>query len=105
MESLRPSFLKCSLCKLQFNLKNREPINLMCCSETACLECVENKMIKSKNKEFVIKGDFECSFCHSDHCAPDGFEKPIKLSANKHARKKIEETIPIPMVFCDRHPE
>ena len=105
MESLRPSFLKCSLCKLQFNLRNREPINLMCCSETACRDCVETKMIKSQSKELVIKGQFECSFCHSDHYAHEGFEKPIKLSANKHARKLIEETIPIPLVFCDSHPD
>ena len=87
MESFKPSFLKCSLCKLSYNLKNREPINLVCCGDTACRECVETKMIKSQSKELVIKGQFECSFCHSDHCAPEGFEKPIKLITHKQTRK------------------
>jgi hypothetical protein len=87
MESAKASLLKCSLCKLPFNLKNREPINLECCDETACRECVETLMIKSQNKNPIIKGQFDCSYCHSDHCAPNGFKDPIELSANKHLRK------------------
>ena len=87
MEYVRSSFLKCSLCKLSFNLKNREPINLMCCSEIACRECVESLMIKSKSKNLVIKGQFDCSFCHSDHCLPFGIDKSVELTANKHVRK------------------
>ena len=71
MESVKASFLSCSLCKLSFNLKNREPINLICCNEIACRECVESLKMKSDSKELVIKGQFECSFCHSDHCAPE----------------------------------
>jgi hypothetical protein len=47
MSSAKTSFLKCSLCKLSFNLKKREPIFLKCCDETACRECVETLMIKS----------------------------------------------------------
>ena len=38
---------KCSVCKNFFNLKDKEPILLKCCDETACRECVENKMMKS----------------------------------------------------------
>ena len=87
MEYVRSSILKCSLCKLSFNLKNREPINLMCCSEIACRECVETLMIKSQSKNLVIKGQFDCSFCHSDHCAHKGYHEPMELSANKHVRK------------------
>ena len=87
MESVRSSFLKCSLCKLSFNLKKREPIYLICCSETACRECVEILMIKSQIKNLVVKGQFDCSFCHSDHCAHKGYNEPIQLSANKHVRK------------------
>ena len=68
MESAQSSVLKCSLCKYFFNLKNREPINLVCCHEIACRECVETLMIKSESKELVVKGQFDCSFCHSDHC-------------------------------------
>jgi hypothetical protein len=56
MSSIKTSVFKCSLCKLLFNLKNREPINLKCCDEIACRECVENLMIKSQSKKLVIKG-------------------------------------------------
>jgi hypothetical protein len=87
MESVKTSFLKCSLCKLPFNLKNREPINLMCCSEIACRGCVETLMIKNQSKKLVIKGQFHCSFCHSDHCLPQGIDKPVELSASKHLLK------------------
>ena len=83
MEPNNTSDLQCTLCNHFYNLKNREPIILICCQETACRECVENQMIKSENKEFVIKGQFECSFCHSDHCAPEECVKPIKLGPNK----------------------
>ena len=68
MASFQYSVFKCQLCKLSFNLKNREPINLMCCGEVACRECVETYMIKSQSKQLVIKGQFDCSLCHSDHC-------------------------------------
>jgi hypothetical protein len=84
MQSLN---LSCSLCKKPFNLNSREPINLKCCDEIACRNCVESKMIKTKNKDVVIKGQFECSFCSADHCAPEGFIQPIKIAANKHVRK------------------
>ena len=87
MESFKSSFLRCSLCKLSFNLKNKDPISLFCCNEIACRECVETLMIKSENKELVIKGQFDCSFCYSDHCAPEGIEAPIKLGPNKHVQK------------------
>ena len=83
MESTNLSDLQCTLCKHFFNLKNREPIFLKCCDETACRECVESLMVKSENKELVIKGQFDCSFCHSDHCAPEECVKPIKLGPNK----------------------
>jgi hypothetical protein len=56
MESSKLSDLQCPLCKLYFNLKNREPINLKCCDEIACRECIESLMIKSENKELVVKG-------------------------------------------------
>ena len=87
MASFQSSVFKCSLCKLSFNLKNREPINLKCCDEIACRECVETLMIKTQSKQFVIKGQFDCSYCHSDHCAPKELEKPTELTANKHVRK------------------
>ena len=74
METAKISDLQCPICKLYFNLKNREPINLKCCDETACRECVETQMIKSDSKELVIKGQFDCSFCHFDHCAPENYD-------------------------------
>ena len=87
MDSDKSAILKCSLCKQYFNLKNREPIIMMCCQETACRECAVTLMIKSENKEVVIKGQFDCSFCHSDHCQEEGFEAPVKLRPNKHIKK------------------
>ena len=96
MEESKNSELKCSVCKHLFNLKNREPINLKCCDETACRECVETRMMKSESKGLVIKGQFDCHFCHSDHCAPEDFEKPIKLAPNKHAKKQVEERFKLP---------
>ncbi len=87
MESFKSSFLRCSLCKFSFNLKNKEPLSLKCCDEIACRECVETLMIKSENKELIIKGQFDCSFCHSDHCQQEGVEIPVKLGPNKHVKK------------------
>ena len=68
------SNLVCSQCNLLFNLKTREPIVLYCCSNTACRDCIHRDMIKSDVKDIVKKGQFECAFCHSDHCAPEGVE-------------------------------
>ncbi len=85
--SKQQSYLSCSICKFPFNLKKREPIFLMCCHETACRDCVESKMIKTDRKEIVIKGQFECVFCSSDHCALEGYDQPIKIAANKQLRK------------------
>lgn len=87
MEPSKTSHLDCTLCKHGFNLKNREPIYLICCQETACRHCFETLMMKSENKEHVIKGQFECSFCHADHCAPKGYKEPIELGLNKLAKK------------------
>ena len=102
--SKQQSYLTCSLCKFPFNLKKREPIMLMCCQETACRSCVESKMIKSDRKEVVIKGQFDCVFCSSDHCALEGYVHPIKIVANKKLSKLVEERIKEPFIFCDRHP-
>jgi hypothetical protein len=96
MEASNTSDLQCTVCKHFYNLKKREPILLKCCDETACRECVEQNMIKSESKELVIKGQFDCSFCHSDHCAHEGYEKPIKLGPNKHAKKLVEKNFQIP---------
>ena len=62
-------------------------------------------MIKSDNKEVVIKGQFECSFCHFDHCQQEGFEAPVKLYPNKYVKKQIEKKFQLHMIFCDSHPE
>ncbi len=83
-------------CKLFFNLKNREPINLKCCDETASLDRVETRMMKSQSKEPVIKEWLGCSFCHSDHCAPEVYERPIKLAPNKQAKKQVQDRLMMP---------
>jgi hypothetical protein len=56
METAKISDLQCPLCKHYFNLKNREPVSLKCCDETACRDCVEKVMMKTESKELVIKG-------------------------------------------------
>jgi hypothetical protein len=76
----------------------------MCCQETACRECIETLMMKSENKELVIKGQFECSFCNSDHCSQEDYVKPVKLCPNKKFKKLIEENFQMPLIFCDSHP-
>ncbi len=78
---------------------------MKCCDEIACRECVETLMVKSESKEFVIKGQFECSFCHSDHCAQEGFEAPAKLGPNKYVKKQIEKKFQVPLIFCEGHPD
>jgi hypothetical protein len=80
------SNLVCSQCKLLFNLKNREPISLYCCSNTACRDCIQRDMIKSETKDIVKKGQFECAFCQSDHCAQRGFDQPMELVPNFYVR-------------------
>jgi hypothetical protein len=62
-------------------------------------------MIKSQSKDMVIKGQFDCSFCHSDHCASEDSFKPAKLGPNKQFKKLIEENLQMPLIFCDSHPE
>ncbi len=71
--------LNCTLCNQIFNLKSREPIYLMCCGDVACKLCIKNDMIKSDNKEVIKKGQFECSFCHADHCAPPKYLEDMPL--------------------------
>ncbi len=46
-ESAKLSDLQWLVYKQFFNLKKREPINLKCCDEVACRECVETYMMKS----------------------------------------------------------
>jgi hypothetical protein len=43
-------------------------------------------MIKSENKDIVQKGQFECAFCQSDHCAQEGVEQPMKLGPNVYVK-------------------
>ena len=61
-----PSNLNCFDWKQRFNLNTREPIIMFCCGNTACRECVTNKMIKNKEnaeKGLAKKGEFKCSKC------------------------------------------
>ncbi len=88
--SVTASNLICTQCNILFNLTKREPILLMCCQQTACRSCVENNMIKGQNKTIVVKSHFECSFCHSDHIGPRGFENPMPILPNLYVRQLVE---------------
>ena len=52
----RSTKLKCALCNHPFNLSSREPINLICCDQIACRMCVQSTMIKSEDKNLIVKG-------------------------------------------------
>ncbi len=66
---------------------------------------MQTVMIKSQSKDMVIKGQFDCSFCHSDHCAPENYDQPLKLGPNKQFKKMVEESLHMPLIFCEKHPE
>ncbi len=66
------SLLQCKLCNQSFNCKSRAPINIMCCGDLACRECVETLMNKGTEPGISVKGKFRCTYCESDHCAPIG---------------------------------
>ena len=71
------SLTQCKLCKKNFNSKTRQPINIMCCGNLACLDCVQTLMNKSTERRMSIKGKFLCAFCKSDHCANPGYNLPL----------------------------
>lgn len=50
---------------------------------------MQKDMIKTDDKYVVKKGEFECSFCCSDHCAPKGFDQPMTLQINKYVRDEV----------------
>ena len=49
----------CKCCDKKYNLNSREPIILNCCFETACKDCVNNKMQKKDAKQ----AKFKCELC------------------------------------------
>ena len=53
-------------------------------------------MIKSDYKDFVKKGQFECSFCHSDHYAQKGVDFPMQLVANDTVKQLIVKRPKVP---------
>jgi len=69
----------CQVCKKSFNSESKAPINIICCGNIACLACVESVMNKSTEPGTSIKGQFQCAFCESQHCAPAGFDFPLKF--------------------------
>ena len=36
-------------------------------------------MIKSEDKGVIKKGQFDCSFCHADHCQQPDYTKDMPL--------------------------
>jgi hypothetical protein len=72
-EKVPISWTSCKICKRSFNCKSRVPINIICCGNIACLDCVETKMVKEGSERGKsVKGKFKCAFsdCGKDHCAP-----------------------------------
>ncbi len=66
------SWSQCKICNESFNCKSRAPINIVCCGDLACRECVETLMNKVTEPGISARGKFKCSYCDSDHCAPIG---------------------------------
>ena len=54
------TLLNCKCCERKFNLNQREPVILNCCFDTACKDCVNNKM---QNKDENQATKFKCGFC------------------------------------------
>ena len=96
--------LACILCNNLFNLTTHEPIYLSCCEEVACRHCVQHKMIKADDKTVVVKGQFECSFCHHDHCASNEYPNRMPLKIDKYVRKLLSSSFKTPLIYCKDHP-
>ena len=100
----------CRVCDLRFNLDKRMPITMVCCGETACKQCVQNKMIKSsdhKFADFVIQGQIQCSFCKSDkYYNIVETPKEIPLLVNQYLKSMLEKEKLFPtLIYCKQHPE
>jgi hypothetical protein len=82
------SSLRCPLegCKAYYDLKDRLPISLLCCDNTACLKCVKD-MIVGEIKEEIEKEKFKCAFNQCDHIAPRGMIVPMRPCVNSYAKK------------------
>ena len=96
--------LTCALCNNQFNSTTHEPIYLNCCEEVACRQCVQQTMIKADDKTVIVKGQFECSFCHHDHCASSEHPNRMPLKIDKYVRKLLSSSFKTPLIYCKDHP-
>jgi hypothetical protein len=46
-------------------------------------------MIKADDKTVIVKGQFECSFCHLDHCSSSEHPNKLPLKVNKYIRNMV----------------
>ncbi len=46
-------------------------------------------MIKSEEKQIIKKGQFECAFCHADHCIIENIHQDVPLQVDIYLKKKI----------------
>lgn len=80
-----------------------------CCGETVCRDCIVQKMIKNPpikvaDPVFIVKGEFDCAFCKSDHNAPPGVSlSPLPLQVNRMVFSIIEKQDREPVIYCDEH--
>ena len=106
MEELPPQpkpmkvHLICTLCNHPFNLTTHEPIYLICCEEVACRHCVQQTMIKADDKTVIVKGQFECSFCHHDHCASDEYPNSMPLKLENFIRDLVSKNSKTTLIYC-----
>ena len=83
------SFLKCSICKENYNLHSKEPMVLFCCTKTACKECINDKMNAEPQQ-------FKCSICKSAEFKGFGVNIHAKELVEAHQQKNL-------FVTCDKH--
>ncbi len=62
-------------------------------------------MIKSEDKNLIVKGLFECSFCHADHCAPSDYAKDMRINVNQNLKQIVSEKFDHPLIYCNNHPD
>ena len=87
--------LNCFDCNHRFNLTTREPINKVCCGNTACRQCVTTKMImnpQNAEKGIAKKGEFECSACLSKWYSICDIEQALIIQPNIIVKSIIAES-------------
>ncbi len=83
------SSLRCPVegCNAYYNLKDRLPISLLCCGNTACKKCVHDMILSENKEEKVKKEGFRCAFNQCNQYAPPDVDAPMPLCVDAGLKK------------------